>query len=127
MNLKETQVYRMGGAGSSSEAIYSHKAFMYYGDKNMIGVPVHLFKQEKPDHKFTFDGFYLFEVTSEKIEYLGSVSHSEGIKDVGAIYNQGLDVQRGVYIGDTVYTFSRSKVTAHSLTTLDKIAECALQ
>lgn len=127
MNLKETQVYRMGGADSSSEAINNHKAFMYYADKNLIGVPVRLFKQEKQDTKFTFDGFYLFEVTSEKIEYLGSVSHSEGIKDVGTIYNQGLDVQRGVYIGDTVYTFSRSKVTAHSLTTLDKIAECALQ
>ncbi|WP_312645321.1 beta-propeller domain-containing protein [Hydrogenoanaerobacterium sp.] len=131
---KETQVYQMGDRGSNSEALYNHKAFVYYGSKDIVGIPVTLFTEYgnnstdewARNYKFAFDGLYLFQVTEEKIEYLGSISQSGDITDENQLYDQGLNVQRGVYIGDTIYTFSRSKVTAHSISDLEKLAEINL-
>lgn len=129
----EKQTYRMGDAGSYSQAISTHKAFLYYAQKNLVGIPVTLFEtigENTGDpwarnYKFAFDGLYLFHVTPEKITYYGAVTHSTGF-DENSMYQAGLKVERGMFVGDALYLFSDAMVTAYSITTLDQTAQVRL-
>lgn len=129
----ETQTYRMGDAGSYSQALGSHKAFLYYAQKNLVGLPVSLYTEVgEPsadpwarNYKFAFDGMYLFKVTPEKITYYGAVTHSAGL-DENSLYHAGLGVERGMFVDDALYLFSNAMVTSYSLTTLEQTAQVRL-
>jgi hypothetical protein len=60
-------VYSKGNMGSYSEALYNHKAFMYYAEKGLIGFRPPCIPPRQPpgrswsgERKLTFNGYMVF-------------------------------------------------------------------
>ena len=115
-NPTETKSYAIGNSGSYSPAIGDHKAFMYYPEKQIVGVPVTVYTSSAAGYgSETFSGFLLFQMKKDGFELYGQIA-SRASDDAGfSRYNDQYEIKRGVYIGDVVYTFSDGCIMGHRL------------
>ncbi len=127
--LSETDVYSMGNMGSYSEALYNHKAFMYYAEKGLIGFPatVYTTSGSRPgdpwsgERKLTFNGYMVFHVDKDGFTLAGTVSsdvEADGFKRTEYDYA----ISRGIYLGNTLYTVSNGRIASYSLDTFKQLA-----
>ncbi len=108
----------IGNSGSSCEAINTHKAFMYYPEENLIGLPSNIIDNSGD----SFDGLILTEVSEDGFELHGTLDSQA---DAGGVmrYEKSYSIDRGIYIGETVYTVSNGRLCAHDIDTLEKLDE----
>lgn len=100
-------------AGSALEN--DHKALMISLEKGIMGFPL-VYSDTDDDY---FAGYYVYKVSTDDFDYFGRISHiPEKTFMSGA--REGLFVERGIYIGDYLYTFSRDRMEVNSLKTLKK-------
>jgi beta propeller domain-containing protein len=95
----------LGAAGSSSDALYDHKAFNYFAARATLGIPYS--DWSGPGRAFR-SSLELFRVTTAGgIAPLGSVDHSDLVAP-GALSGYGWTpyVRRSVMIDDFVYSIS---------------------
>ncbi|WP_437334888.1 beta-propeller domain-containing protein [Sorangium sp. So ce394] len=102
------------GDYTSSEAEYNHKAFTYYGERDVLAFPVVSYDRETGAVASTLE---LFNVdVAEGFSHLGSVDHSGFFSATsGCYYYGGADVKRGVFIEDYVYSISYGGVLVNAL------------
>ncbi|MDI1478741.1 beta-propeller domain-containing protein [Polyangium sp. y55x31] len=115
--------YTFSGAESGySEASYNHKAFNWYGPKNLLAFP---FSGWNPNTGNMKSSLELFDVTLDGgIVKRGSIDHTNFFQSdpygyCGGYY--GVDVRRGVFIDDYVYAISYGGVTASDVTSPETI------
>lgn len=111
-----------------SEAQYNHKAFNWYGPKNLLAFPFSGYNAVDGTMRSSLE---LFEVTlAGGIVKKGSIDHSQFFASDPYGYCNGyygVDVRRGVFIDDYVYAVSFGGVTASSVNDpLDPVASVAL-
>ena len=128
----ELDSFVAGGAGSDSLALYNHKAFLFSKDKNLLMVPVFLRNYEKATAtNGNFGGALVFSVDNNRFVLRGQIDHAEGS------FNSNIDgwcgygcydnsVQRGLYIQDTLYTFSNRYLKANNLNDLSAVKSLEL-
>jgi inhibitor of cysteine peptidase len=136
----EIAKYLVQGDYSSSDALYEPKAFLFDRGKELLVIPVSITQYGvvsggdvvDPSSREVYmqggfwQGAYVFKVTLAGFELEGGVTHQEGIsKQYYGDYN--LNVNRALYIGNTLYTVSNAKVQLNSLSTLAFIAEVNLR
>lgn len=108
---KELHVYNLGGQGSWSEALDNHRAVLFDARSNLIAFPADIRSagtNEQTYFVFRFsksDGF-----TLEKEIIHGDDERVDSFEEV----------QRGLYIGDTLYTFSPSYIVSYDLGTFER-------
>ena len=97
----------IGDRGTTSEALYNHKAFTFWAKKGLLAIPVDVFEHEtEPDYPWisgthTFTGLYVYRVTIENgFVFLGRIS-TDSASGQGYYYSS--DWNRGVFIGESVY------------------------
>ncbi len=136
---KETATLYLGDRGSYTELLYNHKALLFDKESNVIGFPVSLSavpQQNKSDPSAYgtqyYNGFVILGYSDSGFSVKGFVSHVDGanpnltfataaeaeaymISDAGRMWQES--IQRGVTVGDTLYTFSNSILRGTSLTT----------
>lgn len=120
----------IGNRGSDSAALQDHKAFMYYEQKGIFGFPASVYTSfgasasdpYSGESRLAFSGYLLLKATDSGFELVATLSPAE-THDSYSIMRNDLDsaIERGIYIGDTVYTVSDSGITAYSLDTLSQI------
>jgi uncharacterized secreted protein with C-terminal beta-propeller domain len=75
-----------------------------------------------------WQGAYVFKATASGFTLRGGITHAE---NASSPYYYGLDygqqVNRALYIGNTLYTMSNSRVQLNNLDTLALIAEVNLR
>jgi uncharacterized secreted protein with C-terminal beta-propeller domain len=139
-NPVETSTFIIGDRGTSSAALYDHKAFMFSISKNLLIIPIDLFEIEDEQNaepntfgEFVWQGAYVFSVTADDgFELRGKITHFEAGEDLvschwswGWRYQNTEDknscVFRSLYIEDTVYTISEGMVKANWMDTLAEI------
>jgi hypothetical protein len=108
---------------------------MYDKSRGLMGFPISVAKV-KPDQKQdqwgfpqygeqVFQGAYIYNVSADKgIDLKGSITHIEEYNPY--MYSYEDNIQRIIYIGDTIYTLSNNKVVATNLNTMKKISELDL-
>jgi hypothetical protein len=74
----------IGDSGTESEALYNHKAFMFWQERNLLAIPIELFEAgemqtdrdaEMYIHDGTFKGLYVYSVSVEKgFDLIGRIS-----------------------------------------------------
>ncbi|MDC0741111.1 beta-propeller domain-containing protein [Polyangium mundeleinium] len=106
--------YTFSGSESGySEASYNHKAFNWYGPKNLLAFPFSGWNPNTGEMKSSLE---LFDVTLDAgIQKRGSIDHTTFFQaDPYGYCNgyYGVDVRRGVFIDDYVYAVSYGGVTA---------------
>lgn len=115
---KEVDTYVIGQAGSYSEALNDHKAFLFDKEKELLVIPV----QESSDYRSYWQGAYVFTVTNKGFEKRGTIAHYTGSDWWG--YTSA--VRRSLYIDNTLYTMSNTVLKLNNLDTLKTINTIAL-
>ncbi len=119
--------FEIGDAGTDSEALRDHRAFLYDKAKGLLVIPVSevayvpVIDADKSYTSYKYmDGAYVFNVSPVTgIDLKGVVNHSDdGSSD---------KVRRSLYIGSVLYTISGQKIVMSDLGDLGKpIGEVAL-
>ena len=105
---KEVDSYVVNNA--SSQVQYDAKAFLTSGKNGFFGIPISIYTS-KGECEFRFD---LFTVEDGKIKLKGKYINYEE-SEVKGNYQGFMQVQRGAYIGDTLYVISDSRIKAFSM------------
>ncbi len=124
-NPKELDSYIAGGAGSDSLALNNHKAFLFSRDKNLLLIPASLTSAVN-NYRTYFSGALVFGIDNGKFNLRGQIDHSDGGKYQRSDYWCGSScfdnsVQRGLYISDSLYTFSNKYIKVNNLGDLSSL------
>jgi len=119
---------------SYSEAMYEPKAFLFDKPMELLVIPISITKYgivdstEKTSTSISepyidggyWQGAYVFKVNTNGFTLRGGITHTAA---TNLYYDQ---VNRALYIDDTLFTISNTKVKLYSLSDLTQIAEVAL-
>lgn len=142
-NPVELYTIALGDRGTDSPALYDHHAFLFDHDTGLLVIPVSLWEipQTTLDTlndsnateiawdwgQYTFQGAYVYRLTiDDGFQLQGRITHRDTNDPVDSwSYGVSTDVTRSLYIGDTLYTISTSKIKANSLAAGDDLQELA--
>ena len=125
----------IGDRGSDSELLRNHKALLFSAEKNLLAFPVTVMEvgQEMSPQPsqipaygtFTFQGLYVYSIDlANGLQYRGRISHlsnEDYLKAGNAWYDTDKNVDRALYIGDTLYTLSSAMIKANNISDLAEI------
>ncbi|MBS4030369.1 MAG: beta-propeller domain-containing protein [Clostridiales bacterium] len=121
----------IGTRGTESELLYNHKALLFSREKSLLAFPVTVLEAtdgkknadgSSPCGQFAFQGAYVYQIDlingftlKNKITHLteSDIQASRG----EYWYYSTRNVERILYIGDTLYTLSREQILSHNLNT----------
>ena len=100
----------IGDRGTSSEALYNHKAFTFWAEGNLLAIPVDLYENQTAPNLYgedhTFTGLYVYRVTVQNgFEYLGRINAAT--EDP---YYYASPWLRGLFINNDVYAVNNEAV-----------------
>jgi inhibitor of cysteine peptidase len=132
----------IGAAGSDSEALSEHKAFLFDKEKNLLVIPIREVKesydawQERVAGQIwpsppiyrqrVWQGAYVFTVTDKGFEERGTVSHFDGEEDGYYYWGSPYAVRRSLFMDDVLYTISNRFVQMNDLDTLKELKSVKL-
>lgn len=144
-NPKEMYKVEIGDRGTDSSALRDHKAFLFDRDKNLMVLPIML-AELTPEQKAsgdtkaydygkpTFQGAYVYDISlAGGISLKGRITHSDNAREFAngsyyyGYYGTGNYVERSLYIGNSLYTISPSKIKANDLDSLEEQASVDLE
>ena len=126
-NPKQIDKYEIGTAGTDSEALREHKAFLFDKKKNILVIPVtEVQGKQYYDNRLGYyrqkywQGAYVFGLTPEDgFKVKGKVTHNEGDEEQRySYYGSPNAVRRALYMDDVLYTVSGIKIKANDLTNI---------
>jgi len=113
-NPTEMYTVKIGEKGTYSELLYNHKALLFSKEKNLIAFPISI---TQDDYKVTFQGAIVYGLTLEKgFEIKGKISNTAN--EIDRYYSRN-NVDRIIYIKDTLYTLSNSLIKATDMNTME--------
>lgn len=113
-NPKEMYTIKIGEKGTYSEVLYNHKALLFSKEKNIIAFPISI---TEDNYEVTFQGAIVYGLSIEKgFELKGKISNTASNLDK---YYGRNNVERIIYIKDTLYTISRSLIKATDMNTME--------
>lgn len=123
----------IGDRGTHSELLNNHKALLFSKEKNLLSFPVTVMEVQQPNSEmngipaygeFAFQGAYVYQLDVQKgFNLRGKITHLQDedyTKSGKGWYNSDLNIQRILYIDDTLYTLSPGKIKANALTNLQE-------
>ncbi len=118
----------IGDRGTDSELLHNHKALLFARDKNLLAFPVTVMeiKNKKAENagvpeygEFTFQGAYVYNIDLiNGFRLKGRITHIDQAsyeKSGYGWYNGVKNVDRILYIDDTLYTLSKGMIKAHDI------------
>lgn len=133
---KELAKYTIGDRGSDSYALHDHKAFLFSKEKSLLVIPVTVAEIDESKYPngidsraygdYVFQGAYVFRLTVEDgFGLQGKITHVDDpekfVKSGHYWFDNGENVMRSLYIGNTLYTISLGKIKMNELGTLKPI------
>ncbi|KQX48511.1 beta-propeller domain-containing protein [Paenibacillus sp. Root444D2] len=135
-NPKEKFKELIGDRGTDSELLHNHRALLFNKEKNLLSFPVNVMKIDPSQTtnnpkmpasaygNFAFQGAYVYNLDLEKgFQFRGGITHlsQEDLQKAGQYVHAGdKQVQRVLYIGETLYTVSNGLIKANDLNTLQE-------
>lgn len=118
---KELYSVDIGDKGTYSEILNNHKALLFSKEKNIIAFPISI-SEEAGEYrtKLKFQGAIVYGLDLEKgFTLKGRIAHME-IKDGYKNYDSEKEVERIIYIKDSLYTLSRGLIKATNINTMQE-------
>ena len=116
---------------SYSEAMYEHKAFQYWGPKEMLAVPLSTYRYiESYEEGIGYHWSYEYvskaiivnvDEATGNMSVHGEVNHSSLVNHEGVNHWWGgnENIRRTIFMGDFIYAFSGAGITVHNLTGME--------
>jgi uncharacterized secreted protein with C-terminal beta-propeller domain len=122
-NPKQIDMYEIGEAGTDSEALSDHKAFLFDKTKNLLVIPIReITGKEQYDSRYGYymqkvwQGAYVFGVSpADGFKLKGKISHLDDYEEQQFYWNSPSAVRRSLYMDDVLYTVSARKIKMNSL------------
>lgn len=124
----------IGDRGTESELLRNHKALLFSKERDLLAFPVTV--MEIPNKtagspvdataygQFKFQGAYVYKLDlTNGFQLRAPITHLTGeelLKSGGVAYAGDRNVERIVYIGDTLYTLSKGMIKANDMTTMQE-------
>lgn len=134
--FKET----IGDRGTDSPLLHNHKALLFSKENKLLAFPVMVMEVKGsgvtssgfPEYgQFVFQGAYVYNFDLVNgFDLKGKITHlsDEDYLKAGSYWRTSdKDVQRVIYIGDTLYTLSNQLIKANSLADLEEIKTVPLK
>ncbi|KIL49487.1 beta-propeller domain-containing protein [Jeotgalibacillus soli] len=121
-NPKEQDSEIIGGQGTHSPVLYDHKSLFQHREKNLYGFPINVYNESDKNGElaFHYQGGILFNITAENGIELTKELYVDNNSD--QLYEDwNTQVQRMLYIEDTLYTLANNGINAYDLTTFEQI------
>lgn len=130
------QMYQeiIGDRGTDSQLLRNHKALLFSREKNLLAFPVTVMEINKnsisyhgipPYGEFAFQGAYVYQVDlANGFKLRGKITHLDGeemLKSGSGWYQNTKNIERVLYIDDTLYTISPGMIQAHDFASLKEI------
>lgn len=136
-NPKEKFKEIIGDRGTDSELLRNHKALLFVKDKGLLAFPVSVAEVPQQDKtqvtaygQFVFQGAYVYHLDAQSgFKLRGKITHltEEDYQKAGSgWYDSNKNVERILYIGNTLYTLSQSMIKANDLNSLQEISALEL-
>lgn len=140
-NPKELFKETIGDRGTESPLLYNHKALLFSKEKQLLAFPVTVAEvkdktgantQENASKygDFTFQGAYVYGLDLQKgFQLRGKITHLTGddMNKAGQHwYGSERNIERLLYIGDTLYSSSPDMLKANNLNTLREVGSLQL-
>ncbi len=134
----ETARYIIEGDWTYSEALYEPKAFLFDKQKDLLVIPVsvtqygYISGTEGTEKRYAMEGgywqgAYVFKLTLDGgFELRDGITHQENATSTQYMIDYNANVDRALYIDNTLYTVSNAKVKLNSLADLSPIVEVNL-
>ena len=138
----EIAKYTIQGDYTQSVALNEPKAFLFNKEKQLLVIPVSITQYgivpqngteptDKeigivPNQGGYWQGAFVSKLTLSGFELQGGITHQENTNQQNYYPDYNLNVNRALYIANTLYTISNAKVKLNSLTDLAQIAEIQL-
>jgi inhibitor of cysteine peptidase len=124
-NPKEKFTEVIGGRGTYSPLNHDHKALLFNKEKDIFAFPISVYRNSEKDEYeqiFEYQGAYIYDIDPETGIHLKSkVTHING--DMPYYEEWEHQIQRLLYIGDTLYALSADKITSHKMGSYEKVEE----
>jgi inhibitor of cysteine peptidase len=122
-NPKELYSVKIGDIGTYSEVLDNHKALLFSKEKNIIAFPISVSEGENYGTKLTFQGAIIFGLSLDSgFTERGRIGHLNITKGYGD-YDYTKQVERIIYIGDTLFTLSKGMIKATDLNTMKELGK----
>ena len=122
-NPKEKFSAVIGDAGTESEVLYNHKALLFSKEKNILALPISVVKKGEADDYYgrqIFQGAYVYDVDPlNGFKLRGEITHQSASEVNEGSYDR--NIQRILYINDTLYTISNDVIMANDFNNLSLI------
>jgi hypothetical protein len=135
-NPLEVAKIEIGARGTSSDALYDHKAVLFDKGRNLLVLPVDLYEEGNDTDvgfapwaygKFVWQGAYVLDISPDGIEKRGMITHrDDDSSSEGYIRQYESSIRRTLYMDDVLYTLSEAKVKANNLGSLGEIKEVVI-
>ncbi|MGE5416574.1 MAG: beta-propeller domain-containing protein [Acidobacteriota bacterium] len=129
----------IGDRGTDSELLRNHKALLFSKERNLLALPVTVMEiadkkatlDEMPQYgSFSFQGAYVYSLDLKNgFRLKGRITHltEDDYLKAGSYWSDiDKNVERIIYIGDTLYTLSKSKIKANGMDNLKQTGELSL-
>ena len=130
-NPKEKFTVMIGGRGTYSELLRNHRALLFNREKGLLAFPITVMEEADPTRSFVeygqfeFQGAYIYNLNPEEgFRLKGRITHlteEDYLKAGRYWYDSNKNVERILYIGDTLYTLSPSQIKANNIGDLKEI------
>ncbi|WLR54446.1 beta-propeller domain-containing protein [Mesobacillus subterraneus] len=124
-NPKEKFTEVIGGRGTYSPLNHDHKALLFNKDKDIFAFPISVYRNsEKNEYEqiFEYQGAYIYDIDPETgINLKSKITHING--DMPYYEEWEHQIQRLLYIGDTLYALSADKITSYKMGSYEKVGE----
>lgn len=121
----------IGDRGTDSELLNNHKALLFSKEKDLLALPVTVAKINDPQHditaygSFAFQGAYIYKIDlTGGLQLRGTITHltADDYARAGDYWNNDdSNIQRILYINNTLYTISDKMIRAHDFSDLTEI------
>ena len=136
---KEEAKFIIGDRGTDSYALNDHKAFLFSKDRNLLVIPILLAEIDRSRYggevpanaygEYKFKGAYVLSISTEGgINLKGRVTHAlaDEKQNMQSYWYTPYSIKRSLYMGNTLYTVSESKIKASNLDTMEEVKEVGL-
>ncbi len=126
-NPEQIDTYEIGTAGTDSEALRDHKAFLFDKKKNLLVIPVReVTGKEQYDSRYGYmqrvwQGAYVFDLTLNGFKLKGKISHFDDFEEQYYYWGSPGAVRRSLFMDDVLYTISARKVMMNDLKDISEI------
>lgn len=123
-NPKEMFTEKIGEKGTYSELLNNHKALCFSKEKNIIAFPISI---REDNYKSTFQGAIVYGLSLEGgFKLKGKISHMS-VETGYFQYDYSKQVERIIYIKDSLFTLSKGLIKAVDMNTLEEQSKVEIE